>query len=92
MKLTALSNNFIKDKDGKLAIWQTPNLPVVLWFACMSIARFVPDTSLRNGFEFLSAAFLLTWAYLEITEGSSHFRRVLGGVVMTWVIFGQFDS
>lgn len=87
--LTTQLNIFIRDKDGKIVIGQAPNVPIVLWFVCMLVARIVPDTSLRNGFEFLSVAFLFTWAYLEITEGSSYFRRVLGAVVLVGIILSK---
>ncbi|HEY0964941.1 MAG TPA: hypothetical protein VGE13_00495 [Candidatus Saccharimonadales bacterium] len=81
---------FICDKHGRAVIWQKPNLPIIGWFAFMVVSHLLGPGALRSGLELLSAAFLFTWAYLEITQGASPFRRVLGAVVFVIVIIGFF--
>ncbi len=73
---------FIRDKHGKVAIWQTPNVPLLGWLLFMLATHLIHDPHLKAGVQFLSSAFLLTWAYLEIRSGVSGFRRLLGAVVM----------
>jgi hypothetical protein len=50
------------------------------------ISHLIPAGVMKAGFASLSAAFLFTWAYLEITEGASYFRRALGAVVLASVL------
>ena len=81
---------FIRDKYGRTVIWQKPNLPIIGWFAFMVVSHLLGPGALQSGVELLSAAFLFTWAYLEITQGTSPFRRVLGVVVLVIMIMGLF--
>lgn len=68
---------------------QRPNLPIILWFIFLVAGRVLDGGHLGNGVEFLSSAALVVWAYLEITEGASYFRRSLGAVIMAAVIVGH---
>jgi hypothetical protein len=77
---------FIRDRNGKITLWQTPNLPIIGWFICLVISHLISAGVIKAGFASLSTAFLFTWAYLEITEGASYFRRVLGTVVLASVL------
>ena len=81
--------DFFKDKDGQVAVWQTPNLLLTGWFIFMLAWHIANDTSLINNLEFLSSAFLLAWSYLEIVSGVSKFRRLLGLVIMLWIIVSR---
>jgi hypothetical protein len=40
------------------------------------------DGNVATGLDHLSRAILVTWAYLEITDGVNYFRRLLGTIVM----------
>ena len=82
--------SFWKDKHGNIAIWQRPNLPLISWFAFLVIAKLLPDGSLKNGVQFLSTAFILIWAYMEIAEGASYFRRLLGLAVFLVTVSHHF--
>ncbi len=77
---------FFKDKAGKYKLWQRPNVPLSAWFFFMLISRFVPMAHIQSLSQFLSTAFLFTWAYLEITSGASYFRRLLGLVIIAGII------
>jgi hypothetical protein len=78
--------NFIRDRNGNITLWQTPNIPIIGWFVCLVSSHFIPAGVMKAGFASLSTAFLFTWAYLEITGGASYFRRVLGAVVLASVL------
>lgn len=79
-----------KDADGNVIIWQFPNIPLAGWLLFKLLSMISLTNSIQRGFENLSAAFLFTWAYLEIVSGKSHFRRILGVIVMTAIIVGYF--
>jgi hypothetical protein len=83
-------DKFIRDKHGKIATWQRPNLPIVGWFVFAATAHLFHAGHLRTGLEFISSAFLFTWAYLELRHGASYFRRSLGLVVLFWVAASHF--
>jgi hypothetical protein len=82
--------NFFRNDQNRLVIWQRPNLPLVGWFLFLMAARNLEASFLKAGFEFLSSAMLFTWSYLEITQGDSYFRRLLGLTVMVILVGSAF--
>ena len=83
---------FFKDKNGKIVIWQSPNLPLWGWIVFSVIAHLIKAGRLHTGSQSLAQAWLFTWAYLEIRQGDSTFRRILGGLVLASMIFGFFSN
>ncbi len=89
-------NKFIEkcvcDDKGKIAIAQFPNLPII--FALVfSLLSFLPNLNngLENMFSFLASGFLFVWAYLEIFQGVNYFRRLLGIVVLIYLIYSAIQ-
>ena len=76
---------FFQDKDGKLAVFQWPNVPLSAWIILSIVSMFVPSELSRN-LHLLSSMFLFVWAYLEITSGVSMFRRTFGAVVFIYIL------
>lgn len=77
---------FFKDKHGKWAIAQFPNAFLFVWAILLVTNLFLHNQHIGM----LQSAVLLTWAYLELTDGSSSFRKTLGAVVMSGVAVGFF--
>ncbi len=75
-----------KDKNGKQALVEKPNIPLIGWFVFMILGRLLPVGSLRNVSEIISFGFIFTWAWLEIYSGKSYARRLLGAVVLIVII------
>ncbi|HEX5456437.1 MAG TPA: hypothetical protein VFW77_03670 [Candidatus Saccharimonadales bacterium] len=92
MKLKAAWNRVTQDNKGRTIIWQWPNKLLIGWVLLRIASHFLHAGSLKNGFGFLGNAFLFTWAYLEIIEGASYFRRFLGTAVIIAVTVGYFMS
>lgn len=90
MNIKQLMYKFIKDKDGNIVIWQTPNAPLLCWVGIKLILAFIPVGHLKTGLTELSSAVLLIWSYLELSSGESYFRKLLGLVVMVSTIIGFF--
>jgi hypothetical protein len=84
-----LIDRIFKDKDGKWAIWQTPNLAVILWLVFRVIGGLVDQETIRQFSDVAAFGFSFAWAWNEIISGSSYFRRALGLVILAFIIKGQ---
>ena len=87
-----LIDKIIRDKDNNVVLMQFPNPPLIGWLIFLIIAQFVPSGFFKIGFTNLSGGLLFVWSYLEITQGSSYARRLLGAVVMISVLLGFFQT
>ncbi|NCU30791.1 hypothetical protein EOL73_03560 [Candidatus Saccharibacteria bacterium] len=77
---------FFKDKHGKWVIAQFPNFLMFAWLTLLLINFFAHDQNISV----LQNAVLFTWAYLELTEGSSYFRKTLGAIVLIGLVVSFF--
>ena len=73
----------------KNSILQLPNLPLIIWLIAWLLARVLPYGQLNFAAALVSFGALFTWAWLEIFEGDNSFRRILGAVVMTYLIVSR---
>jgi len=80
----------IRGKDGNVHLLQLPNTPIMGWFVSVLIAHLLARGTVKTGFTNLSFAFLAIWCYLEITQGTSRFRRVLGVIVAIAMVYSFF--
>jgi len=85
-----LVNKLVRDKNNKIVWWQFPNPPLMGWFIFLVLAQVVAPGSIRTGLTQLSTGFLFVWSYLEITQGTTYFRRLLGGAILLAVLVGYF--
>lgn len=83
---------FFKDKDGKIVIWQSPNLPLIGWVVFRVLSVVTHDKEISAGMSHLATLLLFTWAYLEAKDGVNTFRRLLGIVVMGLIFHGIFTA
>lgn len=77
---------FLKNKQGKLALIQPPNLPLTIFIVSSIIARYSHSSIQVTLFQLVATFSLVCWAYLEISHGDSQFRQVLGLTVMVLLI------
>lgn len=82
--------DFFKDKNGQWAIAQFPNLLIMTWLLLSFIILIISDDDLKRSLQLLNGSVLFAWAYLEITKGDSSFRRLLGSVVLSSVVYSYF--
>ncbi len=83
-------SKLFKNKDGETVIFQRPNFLLYIWIVALLLSRSLENPGFRNGFHFVAGAALFAWSYLEITQGDSRFRRLLGLAVMVVVVYGFF--
>lgn len=86
------TDKIFHDQHGHLSIIQLPNLPLAGWLVSLIASQFVTDIFLKSSLRDLSTLFLFTWAFLEITQGQSYFRKALGGVIMVGILMGIFSN
>lgn len=83
----SLFDKFFRNQDNKVTIFQSPNLPIVVWFVATLISRLIPGRQIS--LDYLAYGALFTWAWLEIFQGDNLFRRILGVVVMTVLLISK---
>ncbi len=66
---------------------QRPNIPLIGWFVFTATSLFVKSSALHSLFGYISFGFIFTWAWLEITTGTSYFRRALGAIILALTLF-----
>jgi hypothetical protein len=73
------------DKNGKLVIWQTPNVWLISWAVLTFLSLFFTGTPAKF-MSWAGEAVLLIWAVLEIIGGVNYFRRLLGLLVFVYTV------
>jgi hypothetical protein len=89
MMAASLLRKFITDKEGKIAVWQTPNLPLWSWLVLTILAHVVPSAHGKSVLGYLATSFLFVWAYLELRSGLSYFRRSVGLIVLLGIVMNH---
>lgn len=86
--VTLVFGKLFRDKNGKVAVLQLPNLPLIIWGAGTVGTRLLPPRwQAASGYIALGA--IIIWAGMEIMAGSSLFRRVFGGAILAVVLLGR---
>ncbi len=84
-----LTDKIFKDKNGRIVLTQTPNLPLWAWIAAMALAYLFSKGRTHSLFSVLAYGALFTWSYLEIRNGVNYFRRFLGVMVLVVITIHQ---
>lgn len=78
----------IRDDKGSLAIFQRPNLTLIVWILATLLTKITSGT-IDDFFGLIAFGALFTWAWLELFQGTNYFRRVLGFAVLALSIYGR---
>jgi len=78
-----LDSFFRNPETGRIVVAQRPNLPLAAFLAGSVLRRVVGGSPLLDA---ATTGALVWWAVLEIADGDSPFRRVLGGAVLTGTV------
>lgn len=77
-----------KDKNGKVIIGQSPNVPIIVWGVSRIILLVLEkNTTAYTTVSHIAFGSLFTWAWLELFSGANYFRRAAGIVVLLVIIF-----
>lgn len=86
-KLRRITDLF-RDESGNIVLWQWPNMPLWIFLATIPLRHILPSGLARTLVVWAGSIALLWWASLEITEGTTPFRRILGTIVLAVTIVG----
>jgi hypothetical protein len=84
-------NRCVLDRHGRLVLFEKPNTPLILWAVC-SFLDFVVGHSLwvnsplHTLFRMLAFGFIFIWAWLELSQGTTYLRRLLGFIVLVFIL------
>ncbi|MGY3264480.1 hypothetical protein [Lysobacter sp. HA35] len=84
--MSSALRRFFSDEHGRLVIVQRPNLPITLWALFAVLAFAMRGSRWHDVAAFIASGFLFAWAWLELTDGDSPFRRVLGAAVLVGMV------
>jgi len=81
-------DRFFRNPDtGRVAVVQVPNLPLVLFLVLRGLQLVLsPDGWVAGVLHWGGTAALTWWSVDEVLRGSSPFRRVLGALVLAYVL------
>jgi hypothetical protein len=85
---TTFFDKTFRDQDGNVVIAQPPNLPLIIWFAASLLKLLPTNDKITSGLDFLAFGALFVWAWQELFDGVTYFRRSLG----FFVLFGLMAS
>ncbi len=89
-KLIGSIERFFKDKDGKWAVFQFPNTLLFVWVGITVLLWVLGSGVIVDVMRLIQTIVLVAWASIELIDGDSNFRRVLGAIVLIFIIFGNF--
>ncbi|MHB1491348.1 hypothetical protein GALL_466200 [mine drainage metagenome] len=82
-----LSWMFRSRTTGRITVAQLPNWPLATWLLATVVLWLVdPQGWVRVGITVVSTLALAVWAVDEVLRGVNPFRRLLGGVVLGWLV------
>jgi hypothetical protein len=75
----------LRDRDGQVVLWQTPNLALGIWIVAWVVALPLHGT-VHQLVHFAGGVALFIWAVLELFDGLTPFRRLLGLIVLVLMV------
>jgi hypothetical protein len=85
----SLFSKWFEDSEGHLALGALPNAPLITGFVS-SLLAVVSDGNFAVFMRIISFGAFFAWAWLEIFQGVNYFRRVLGAVVICFLLVGAY--
>lgn len=79
---------FRSRRTGRVTVIQVPNALLIVWFLASVGHRFF-DGAMAGGLALVATLALTAWAVLEVVTGVNPFRRLVGLVVLVWVVVSR---
>lgn len=79
---------FFQNNNGEVKVVQPPNLLLSLWLI-LQIPRLLFRVD-QPALTVLAGMVLFAWAYNELRQGESPFRKCLGGVILLIILINLF--
>lgn len=88
-KLKNLINYCIRDREGNIVLGQPANLPIIVGVIA-AVATLVARGAIQAFIALIAFGALFTWAWLEIFDGTTPLRRIIGGAAMIALLIVAF--
>ena len=75
------------DKNGRFVVAQFPNVPIIIWLGTVVLNRFIQAQPASTALSIIGTTSLTIWALLEIYSGVNLFRKLLGSVVLLYIVY-----
>lgn len=76
------------DSKGRLVLFEFPNVPLLLAIATWISLQILHGNTIHFWLEIVFNLALVVWAILEIFWGNSNFRKLLGSLVLAYIVIG----
>jgi len=90
-KRASFIDKCFKAPNGKQGLWQTPNAPLIVWFVALILGKLL-DGKPADFMQAVQFGAIFTWAWLEVFQGVSYFRRALGAVVLVLSVMSMMSK
>lgn len=80
--------NPFKDRSGHLVLYQWPNPPLWAWIGAAGVSL-VAEGRVGDIADLVAFGASFTWAWMELFDGVTPFRRVLGAGVLVWTVVSR---
>ena len=85
-EIARVSDWLFRDRaTGKIVIGQFPNIPLIGWLVATVLAA-VTSGQVSTVAGYAATIALVVWAGDELMRGVNPFRRMLGAMVLAWVL------
>lgn len=83
----AIYKKLFFDKNDRFVVAQFPNVPIIVWAVTVVLNKVIEHQA-ASGIIFVIGTISLTvWALLELYSGVNVFRKILGWVVLFYVVY-----
>lgn len=89
--MSQLLKTIFADKHGKIRVVELPNLPFVVGIASWLMTLVLPYGTVNFIAALITFGAFFTWAWLELFEGNSLFRRALGCAVLILLVLDKIS-
>lgn len=87
-KLNNFWYRFWHDNHQRIVVWQTPNKFLIIWLIATILNKLILSESVSNFMVIVATSSIMVWCFLEIRWGVNYFRRLLGLMVLIFVLRG----
>ncbi len=89
MENTLFDKTF-RDNQGHIVIAQPPNLPLIVAVTAFLLKQVISNDSLYLIIDIIAFGSFFTWAWMELFQGVNYWRRTLGFLALSAIIFARF--
>ena len=87
--MVQIFDRLFRTVEGRIVIAQFPNWPLWTWLGATVLESVAFLAPWQRPLYWMGSLALVWWAYLEIVDGVNGFRRMLGSLVLIYIILSR---